>query len=112
MTSSAGVGPEVAWNDGKWSVRLPVDDGRQVVEATWRPGTTHVVRIREAGREAWSFGFETPLASFTFVDLSPDTEYEVQVRARTASGEGEPAFLRLRTNPKGEADNVVPFPRR
>ncbi|MXX89641.1 MAG: fibronectin type III domain-containing protein [Boseongicola sp. SB0677_bin_26] len=112
MTRPGSESPKVAWNEGAWSVRLPVDEGRQVVEATWRPGVTHVVRIREAGREDWSFGFETPLTSFTFVDLRPDTEYEVQVRTRTASGEGEPAFLTLRTGPEGEADNVVPFPRR
>ena len=69
-----------------------------------------MVRIREAGAEHWSFGFQTPITSFTFIDLKPDTKYELQVRARTAAGEGAPAFFKIRTNPTGDADNVIPFP--
>ena len=59
----------------------------------------------------WSFGFETPITSFTFVDHKPDTEYELQVRSRSAADEGAPAFFRIRTDPAGVADNVIPFPK-
>ena len=41
------------------------------------------------------FGFETPITSFTFVDLKPATEYEMQVRTRNAVG-NEPACLAIR----------------
>ena len=111
MPRPGSANPEIRWEDNAWSVRLPLDDGRQV-EATWTPGTTYVVRIREVGHANWSFGFQTPLASFTFIDLKPDTEYEVQVRALTAGEEGEPSFVRLRTSPAGDAGNIVPFPKR
>ena len=73
---------------------------------------TYVVRIREAGTEAWSFGFETPLTHISFVDLKPDTEYEVQLCPRNAAGEGKPRLLTIRTNPTGNTDNVIPFPGR
>ena len=74
---------------------------------------TYVVRIREAGEDKdWSFGFETPITSFTFVDLKPDTEYELQVRTKNAAGEGVPAFFSIRTDPAGDSGNVVPFPTR
>ena len=59
----------------------------------------YVIRIREAGTEQWSFGFETPFPGCTFVDLKPDTEYELQVRAKNVSGEGEPVYIRIRTKP-------------
>ena len=103
--------PEVKWEDEKWSVALPLEDGK-VVHASWKPGVTYVVRLREAGEERWSFGFATPLPSLTFVGLAPDTEYEVQVRAKDAAGEGAPAFLKFRTGATGNSGNVVPFPKR
>lgn len=83
-----------------------------MLEAKWEPGVTYLVRIREAGSEPWSFGFETPLTHFSFVDLKPDTEYEMQIRSKNASGLGEPTLVRMRTNPTGNTDNVIPFPRR
>ena len=83
-----------------------------VVEASWKPGLTYVVRIREAGTEPWSFGFETPLTHFSFVDLKPDTEYELQLCSRNAAGEGEPQLIRIKTGPTGDTDNVIPFPKR
>ena len=58
---------------------------------------------REALAEQWSFGFETPITNFTFVDLKPDTEYEFQVRIKTAAGEGPPALFRVRTGPTGNS---------
>lgn len=104
--------PQVRYEDDTWHVTLPLDDGR-AIDASWCPPHTYVVRIREAGTDnPWSFGVRTPLASVTFVDLEPDTEYELQVRTRTAAGEGPPALFRFRTDPKGHGHNVVPFPRR
>ena len=57
------------------------------------------------------FGFESPITSFTFVDLKPDTEYVFQVRTKTAAGEGPPSFFNVRTGPEGNSGNVVPFPK-
>ena len=109
MPRQESTNPQIKWEDNQWSVTLPLEDGR-VVNATWKPGVTHVVRIREAGAEDWSFGFETPITSFTFIDLKPDTEYELQVRTRNAAGVGAPAFFNIRTGPTGDAGNVFPFP--
>ncbi len=103
--------PRIQWDGTTWSARLPVQEG-SVVEASWKPGLTYVVRIREAGTVDWSFGFETPLTHFSFVDLKPDTEYEMQVCARNAAGEGEPQLIRIKTSPSGDTDNVIPFPKR
>lgn len=93
-------------------VRAPARAGRQRPQASWKPGLTYVVRIREAGKKAWSFGFETPLMHISLVDLKPDTEYELQVCARNAAGECKPQLLRMRTNPAGRTDYVIPLPRR
>ncbi len=103
--------PEIEWEDNQWSVTLPLDDGR-TVNATWKPAIVYIVRIREVGAadRDWSFGFETPVGSFTFVDLKPDTEYEVQVRTKNRGREGPPGIFRVRTGPAGGADNVAPFP--
>ena len=111
MTQAPSSGPEIKWDGKTWFVTLPVEHGK-LLEAKWEPGLTYVIRIREAGTEDWSFGFATPIAGCTFVDLKPDTEYEVQVRAKNAAGEGEPAHLRMRTDPVGAANNIVPFPKR
>ena len=108
MPRQESTNPQIKWEDNQWSVTLPLEDGR-VVNATWKPGVTYVVRIREAGAEDWSFSFETPITSFTFIDLKPDTEYELQVRTKNAAGEGAPAFFNIRTGPTGDAGNVVPF---
>ncbi|MDE0172893.1 MAG: hypothetical protein OYH76_24550 [Defluviicoccus sp.] len=64
--------PDIKWEDGTWFVTLPLEDGK-TTEAGWKPGLTFVVRIREAGSGDWSFGFETPITSFTVLDLEPDT---------------------------------------
>ena len=102
--------PQVRWDDDTWHVTLPLEDGR-VIDANWKPGMTYVVHIREALTEQWSFGFETPITGFTFVDLKPDTEYEFQVRSKTAAGEDPPALFRVRTGPTGNNGNVIPFPK-
>lgn len=92
-------------------MRLPVQED-SVVEASWKPGLIYVVRIRESGTEAWSFGFKTPLAHFSFVDLKPDTKHELRLCSRNAAQEGEPRLIRIKTGPTGDTDNVIPFPKR
>ena len=42
-----------------------------------------------------------PLTACSFVDLKPDTEYEVEVRSKNSSGESEPVLVNVRTNPAG-----------
>lgn len=103
--------PRIIWNDNTWFVTLPLEDGK-TIEASWKPTVTYVVRIREAGGGEWSFGFETPVTSFTFVDLKADTEYELKVHRKSADGEGPPAFFTIRTDPAGTGGNVIPFPKR
>ena len=102
--------PKVEWNDGEFKVSLPVQGG--MIDAKWRPTITSVIRIRETGTESWSPGFETPLNACTFVDLRPDTEYEIQVTHKNASGEGTPTSLRCKTGSDGHVSNVIPFPKR
>ena len=110
MARQKNQDPQIKWEDNQWSITLPLEDGR-ILNASWKPVVTFVVRIKEAGEPDWSFGFETPITSFTFVDLKPDTEYELQVRAKNAAGEGDPAFFGIRTGPTGDSGNVIPFPR-
>lgn len=111
MSGQSKATPRIQWDGTTWLVHLPVQDGN-VLKAKWEPGITYLVRIREAGTESWSFGFETPLTHFSFVDLKPDTEYEMQIRSRNAGGLGEPTLIRVSTNPTGNTDNVIPFPKR
>ena len=110
MDQTAIPNPDIKWDGNTWFVTLPVEDGN-VIEAKWSPSFTYVVRIREAGSGQWSFGFATPIPACAFVDLKPDTSYELQIRARNAAGEGEPTHLKMRTNPAGASSNIIPFPR-
>ena len=103
--------PAVRWDGSTWSVTLPLQDG-QVIDPKWQPGLTYVIRIWEKRQPEWSFGFETPVTGCTFTDLKPDTEYEVQVRTKTARGESAPTFTSIRTNPAGGTTNIIPFPKR
>ncbi|MCY4002682.1 MAG: fibronectin type III domain-containing protein [Rhodospirillales bacterium] len=108
MSQRQRTGPQIKWDGREFFVTLPLENGK-VLDAKWNPSLTYVVRVREVGEEEWSMGFETPLTSCTVVDLKPDTEYEMQVRAKNAAGEGEPAILKARTGPKGELGNILPF---
>lgn len=111
MPEGTNTNPEIKWDGKTWFVTLPVERGH-VIEATWEPGSTYVVRIRESGADQpWSFGFEAPIPCCTFVDLKPDTEYELQVRAKNAVGEGAPTHIRMRTNPAGGSSSSIPFPK-
>ncbi len=103
------VRPEIAWDGKAWRASLPMGDG-QVFEATWEPGFTYVVRIREKNSGEWSVGFETPVPHCSFFDLKPDTEYEVKVCVRDAKGEREISRLATRTDPNRENGDILPFP--
>ena len=98
--------PPVSWNSESktFSIVLSGLQGlgaKDGVEAEWKPPVTYAVRIREASAGNWSFGFETPLTSCSFVDLMPDTEYEVEVRSKNSGGESAPEVIKVRTNPEG-----------
>ena len=97
--SSRTENPILKWDDGMIKVSLPDKLGR-ILEASWSPTITSVVRIREAGTSAWSPGFETPFNRCSFVDLKPDTEYELQVTNKNDAGESEPTISTIKTNPR------------
>ncbi len=99
--SSRTEDPVLKWQDNMVYVSLPDKLGR-TLEARWRPTVTSVVRIRESGAEAWSPGFETPFDKCSFVDLKPDTEYDVQVTNKNDVGESEPATTSIKTGPRAE----------
>ena len=72
MPEGTNTNPDIKWDGKTWFVTLPVEDGK-VLEAKSEPGLTYVIRIRQRGTDqSWSFGFETPIPSCTFVDLKPD----------------------------------------
>lgn len=98
--------PPVSWNGETktFSIVLSGLGGLGDVgslEAEWKPPVTYVVRIREANYGRWTCGFETPLTACGFVNLKPDTEYEVEVRSKNSQGESDPVLVRVRTNPEG-----------
>ena len=99
--------PPVSWDGGSKSFSIVLGGltslrANDTIEAQWKPPLTYVVRIREANGGSWSCGFETPLTACGFVDLRPDTEYEIEIRAKNSQGEGKPAKVTVRTNPKGD----------
>ena len=95
--SSRTEDPKLEWDGETISVTLPDKLGR-VVEAKWTPTVTSVVRIREAGQSTWSPGFETPFNRCTFLDLKPDTEYQVKLTHKNAAGEGPASISTMKTN--------------
>ena len=99
--------PIVSWDNQKqwFYVELPTDDGNSI-KADWGPVLTYIVRIRRVGSEHWSPGFETPFTNCSFSDLQPDTEYEVEIRAKNAAGKGDPSYSRVRTRRRGEGQGL------
>ncbi|MDE0099843.1 MAG: fibronectin type III domain-containing protein [Truepera sp.] len=97
--SSRTENPRLMWDGEMISVSLPDKLGR-TLEAQWNPTVTSVVRIRESGTQAWSPGFEIPFNMCSFVDLKPDTEYDVQVTHKNDVGESEPAITSIKTAPR------------
>ncbi len=100
--------PPVSWNPQTKTFHIiltgidTAPNASNGIEAQWTPPITSVVRIREAGTEDWLLGIETPLTACSFIDLKPDTEYEIELRHKNAYGEGEPATVRTRTDSKGK----------
>ena len=99
--SSRTEDPILKWQDNMVYVSLPDKLGR-TLEVKWKPTVTSVVRIRESGTEAWSPGFETPFNKCSFVDLKPDTEYDVQITNKNDAGESRPAITSIKTRPRAE----------
>ena len=99
--SSRTEDPVLKWQDNMVHVSLPNKLGR-TLEASWKPTVTSVVRIKESGAKAWSPGFETPFNTCSFVDLKPNTEYDVQVTHKNEVGESVPAITSIKTGPRIE----------
>ena len=93
--------PLLKWDGELISLSLPDKLGR-TLEARWKPLVTAVVRIRESGTKTWSPGFETPFNMCSFVDLKPNTEYELQVTHKNDVGESAPAITTIKTDPRTE----------
>ena len=96
--SSRTESPKLEWKEDMIHVSLPDKLGR-TLEARWKPTVTSVVRIRELGTEPWGTGFETPFNSCSFVDLKPETEYEIQITHKNEAGESPPAISTIKTQP-------------
>ena len=92
-------GPVLSWIDEEIVVSLPRRLGRNL-EAKWKPSLTTVIRIREAGTNDWRFGFETPLNTCSFVDLTPDTSYELALSQKNEQGESERRTEEFKTGPQ------------
>ena len=97
--SSRTENPKLEWKEGMIHVSLPDKLGR-ALETRWKPTITSVIRIRELGTEPWGPGFETPFNSCSFVDLKPETEYEVQLTHKNDAGESAPAISTIKTQPE------------
>ncbi len=97
--------PPVSWDGrtGTFSIVLnTVGNGNgDGVEAEWIPPITYIVRFRKAGDNKWSIGFVTPLTGCGLVDLEPDTEYEIEIRAKNEHGESDPLLAKVRTDALG-----------
>lgn len=91
--------PKLDWDGEKVSATLP-DKMDDWVEAQWTPSVTSVIRIRQSGTQEWSPGFETIFGHCSFIDLKPDTEYEMQVTHKNDAGESEPKVITVRTDPE------------
>ncbi len=89
-------GPVLKWDQGMIHVALPKRLGR-TLEARWRPDITSVIRIRESGTKIWSPGFETPFNQCSFVDLRPETEYEIKLTHKNQDGESDPVITSTKT---------------
>ena len=98
----------IVWDGEKREYTISLDGvvGTDIVVA-WTPPYTYIVRIREVGGE-WSPGFETPVRGCTFTGLKPDTEYEVELRAKNEYGEIEDARSTVRTKPNETTAGTLP----
>ena len=100
MPRQESTNPKIKWEDNQWSVTLPLEDGR-VVDATWKPGVTYVVRIREAGGEGLELRLRNPDHQLPFIDLKPDTEYELRSAPGTPPARVRPHSSTSAPAPRG-----------
>ena len=100
-SSDRSSGPDVHWDGEKFEVSLPVDGNH--LDAEWKPALTYVIRIRERDQHGWLIGIKTPLRSVSFLELKPDTEYEMEIRAKNVVGEGDPVTTTFWTTSDGSA---------
>ena len=101
--------PPVVWNGDSFIICLPYPDDqpdREWMEVAVKPRVTYVVRVRELGAKEWLIGIETPLTSCSFIELKPDTDYEVEVRAKNEAGESEPAVATCHTGPDSSVNPI------
>ena len=99
--------PPISWNQDEKTFSIVLyglegPEGEDTLEAEWKPPQTYVVRIKEANGGSWSLGFETPLTGCGFVGLSPDTEYDVEIRPKDAGGEGDPIRMKINAGREGD----------
>ena len=97
--------PPVSWDGNTKTFSIVLSGLKGIgagegVEAEWSPPITYVVRTRKANGN-WSVGFETPLTGCGFVGLTPDTEYEIEIRSKNIHGESNPVTAKVRTKPDG-----------
>ena len=109
MRSKQEEYPHIKWDNGSYFVSLPINDGKNVIEAKWKPEITYIVRIRKYDGGEWSFGFETPLNVCNFVDLRPNAMYVMKVSHRTDQNEDIIHRIRGKANQEGEFGNIEPF---
>lgn len=98
--------PPVQWDGDRKCFVVTMTMNGMTCEAEWRPDVFYVVRIRETGTGDWSVGFVTPLTGCEFDGLKPNTEYELEVRAKNDAGVSEPVFLASRTLPDGRLQDM------
>ena len=100
--------PSLKWDGKTIAVALPMPPHGNVLEAKWEPTTT-VVRIKKAGAEKWMCGIETPLTHVSFLELEPDSDYEVEVRHKNRHNEGPPTTMTVSTKKDGSMGNIIPL---
>ena len=95
-TATTQMGEPVRWDGTTFWIQ--VED----LEMQWTPITLYLARIRCAGEGDWSMSVETPLRTLRFIDLIPDTEYEIELRAKTGTDISSPVYEVFRTDSQGE----------
>ena len=68
MAPQNEANPEIKREGRTWFVTLPMEVG-QVINAKRQPAIAYVIRLRQAGTEPWSFGFETPTGPAATVEV-------------------------------------------
>ena len=98
--------PPVEWNGKAYTICVPGEAPGKWMEFSVTPRITYVIRVRELGTSEWILGIETPLTTCSFVGLKPDTDYEMEVRAKNEAGESDPAVVSCHTGPDGTVEHI------